>query len=142
MPAIRAEALQLGSVEVFTLRSHEIDDHWFWIGRLLKRVENPDWTLAHVKADLRSAKAQAWCLGDGAPAGVVITRIENYHDLRYGVLWIAAGDGVEHARLILGPIERWFKEKGCSRCNIEGRKGWERVLPDYAVRAVVLSKEL
>lgn len=142
MLATQAARSRPASADVWTLQSFEIDEHWFWIERLLKRVENPDWTLAHVKADLRSAKAQAWVLGDGAPAGVVITRIENFHDVRFGLLWIAAGDGLEHARVMLGPIERWFKEIGCVRCDIAGRRGWERVLKDYQVKAIVLSKEL
>lgn len=142
MRATPAARSQRAAADVFTLQSHEIDEHWFWIEPLLKRIENPDWTLAHVKADLRSAKAQVWALSDGAPVGVVITRIENYHDVRFGLLWIAAGNGLEHARLMLEPIERWFKEKGCTRCEIAGRKGWERVLRDYEVSSVTLRKEL
>jgi hypothetical protein len=129
---------------VFTLQSNEIDDHWFWIERFLKRVESPDWTPAQVKTDLRSAKAQLWVLGDGrsAPAGIVVTRIENFHEMRWGLVWIAAGEGIEHTRAMLDPIERWFKSKGCERCEIAGRKGWEKVLPDYEFKAVVLTRKL
>jgi hypothetical protein len=130
--------------DVFTLQSHEIDEHWFWIERFLRRVENPDWTLEQVRTDLKAAKAQAWVLGDGrsAPIGLVITRVENFHETRWGLVWIAAGKGIEHVPMMLGHIERWFKEKGCARSEIAGRKGWERVLPDYGFKAVVLSKEL
>lgn len=144
MPAIRAEALQLGSVEVFTLRSHEIDDHWFWIEPLLKRVENPDWKLSHVKADLKSAKAQLWALVNHchAPQGIVVTRIENFHDRRYGLVWISAGKGLEHVPMMLGHIEKWFKDKGCAYSEVSGRRGWEKVLPGYELKAVTLIREL
>jgi hypothetical protein len=129
---------------VFTLQSYEIDDHWFWIERLLKRVENPDWTLNQVRTELRAAKAQAWVMGDGrsTPVGVVITRIENFHETRWGLVWIAAGDGLEHVPPMLVEIEKWFRAMGCGRSEIAGRKGWQRVLPDYEFKAVVLSKEL
>lgn len=132
------------SASVFTLQSHEIDEHWFWIERLLRRVEDPPWALRHVKADLRAALAQAWVLGDGrsTPVGIVITRIENFHDTRFGLIWIAAGKGVEHSHSMLQEIERWFKSMGCVRAEISGRKGWERVLPDYQVSSVTLRKEL
>ena len=128
------------SAEVWTLQSFEIDEHWFWIERLLKRVENPPWSLRDVRLDLNAAQAQAWVLGDRA--GVVITRIENFHDTRWGLIWIAAGEGIEHAPSVLEPIEAWFKSMGCSRVEISGRKGWERILPDYDFKAVVLVKEL
>jgi hypothetical protein len=130
--------------DVFTLQSFEIDEHWFWIERLLNRVENPDWKLSHVRADLKAAQAQLWALVDdcSAPVGLVITRIENTHDTRWGLVWIAAGNGIEHVPRMLGEIEQWFRSMGCRRSEIAGRKGWERILPDYGLKAVVLSKEL
>jgi hypothetical protein len=130
--------------DVFTLQSFEIDEHWHWIERFLRRVKSPDWKLSHVKADLKSAKAQLWALVNErhAPTGIVVTRIENFHDARFGLVWIAAGKGIEHVPMMLEHIERWFKEKGCSRCELSGRKGWERVLPGYAFKAVTLVKEL
>lgn len=130
--------------DVFTLRSHEIDEHWFWIESHLKRVESPDWSLDQVRNDLVTANAQLWSLlGDrGEATCAVITRIENYHGTVFGVVWIAAGRGLEHSRVLLDEIEGWFRSMGCSRIELRGRKGWERVLPDYELKAVVLSKEL
>lgn len=132
------------SAEVLTLQSYEIDEHWFWIERFLKRVEGAPWTLQHVKQDLKSASAQLWGLVNerSSVKGIVITRLENYHDTRFGLVWIAAGEGVEHSRVMLDEIERWFKSMGCTRVEITGRKGWERVLPGYECKHVVLSKEL
>jgi hypothetical protein len=93
---------------------------------------------------LKSAQAQLWALVDdcSAPVGLVITRIENTHDTRWGLVWIAAGNGIEHVPRMLGEIEQWFRSMGCRRSEIAGRKGWERILPDYGLKAVVLSKEL
>lgn len=144
MRATQAARSQPASVSVFTLKSHEIDDHWFWIERFLRRVETPPWKPWHVKADLKSAQAQAWVVGDGrsAPIGLIITRIENLHGVRFGLLWIAAGDGLEHAQVALDTIEPWFKEMGCVRSEIVGRKGWGRVLPGYGEAERRFVKEL
>jgi hypothetical protein len=133
-----------GPCSVFTLKSHEIEDHWFWIERFLQRVENPPWKPKHVKADLKAAQAQAWVFGDGrsAPVGLVITRIETLHDVRFGLLWIAAGTGLERAGDGLAEIEAWFKRMGCVRSEIVGRRGWGRVLPDYQEAETRFVKEL
>src|SRR5688572_28229751 len=114
--------------DVLTLQSFEIDEHWHWIEPLLKRVENHDWKLSHVKADLKSAKAQLWALVNNchAPQAIVVTRVENFHDIRWGLVWIAAGKGIEHVPMMLEHIEPWFKEMGCSHCEVSGRKGWEK----------------
>lgn len=144
MSAIPAAQSKCVSASVFTLQSHEIDDHWFWIERLLMRIEGAPWKPEHVRSDLKVAKAQAWVLGDSrsTPVGIVITRIENVHDERFGLLWIAAGEGIERAPLMLDAIEPWFKQMGCTRSEIIGRRGWERALPDYEFKSVLLAKEL
>lgn len=129
---------------VFTLRSYEIDEHWFWIEKYLQAVEEPDWSLDQVKNDLITANAQLWSLlGErGEATCAVITRVEHYHGTVFGVVWIAAGRGLEHTRVLLNAIEDWFRSMGCSRIELRGRRGWEKVLPDYEPVAVILRKEL
>jgi hypothetical protein len=134
----------MGWSEFFTLPSDQIDSAWGWIRRFLDRVPSYDWTPEDVRHDLITAQAQLWCLsgGDSLVTGIVITRIENYHSTRYGLLWIAAGKGIEDGVAVLEPIEQWFKKMGCQFVQITGRKGWGRALPDYQERARVYVKEL
>ena len=42
----------------------------------------------------------------------------------------------------LDDIEKWAKAQGCKRMRLFGRKGWQRVLPDYCVTRVIMDKEL
>jgi hypothetical protein len=47
------------------------------------------------------------------------------------------------ARLpLLAGLERYAKSENCQTMRIFGRRGWERLLPDYAPARVLLQKEL
>lgn len=56
-------------------------------------------------------------------------------------IWLAGGrldelmDYLEHA-------DNYARDMGCSAIEVEGRQGWSRVLEDYYVDRVVLTKEL
>jgi hypothetical protein len=43
---------------------------------------------------------------------------------------------------MLRELEAYARAEGCASMRIVGRKGWMRELPDYALRAVILEKEL
>jgi hypothetical protein len=53
-----------------------------------------------------------------------------------------AGDGLGICRSGIGLIEAWARARGCAGVEIEGRAGWQRVLPGYARDDVILRKEL
>jgi hypothetical protein len=130
--------------ECFTLLSHQIGKHWPAILRLLNRIEDADWTSDQVYEDLISARAQLWGIAaNGEIQGIWITRIEKTPRDLYGLVWIAAGDGLEVGLYhFLNMTEEWFKEKGCRYVEVSGRKGWQKVLPNYEFRAVQLRKYL
>jgi hypothetical protein len=131
-------------IGVFTLQSDEIESAWGWIERFLSKVPSYDWTVPDVKRDLLSAKAQLWGLIGEKPLvqGIVVTRIEDYYEKRYGVIWIASGSGIEEGMPLLDHIEKWFIYRGCGFSQVVGRKGWGKVLPGYEERARVYTKEL
>jgi hypothetical protein len=52
------------------------------------------------------------------------------------------GDGLEEWRHLLDRIERYARAEGCVQMRIEGRRGWARILRDYQVKSVVLTKRL
>ncbi len=63
--------------------------------------------------------------------------------MRIGLLWIAAGEGLEVGlELYRRYTEPWLKEMGCTHLKIEGRAGWGRILSDYEEKARVFIKEL
>jgi hypothetical protein len=66
------------------------------------------------------------------------------------------GDGGELICLILGlggagmkqwlhlieDIEQYARDEGCARMRIEGRRGWQRALPEYQRTGVILERRL
>lgn len=129
---------------VFTLQSSEINENWWWIGGFLAEVKEPGWTAMDVRRALVRQQAQLWGVSDGEkPVGVWITKVERSNETPWGLVWIAAGEGLEQGlKLFREHTEPWFREKGCKYIQIFGRKGWKKVLPDYEDRGVILTKEL
>ena len=58
------------------------------------------------------------------------------------IIQACGGRKRQHWLGLLDEIERWAKAQGCQRMRLFGRKGWSRVLPDYAVQRVIMDKEL
>lgn len=65
-------------------------------------------------------------------------------ELADGACWIVAWGADDHSRCaaLLATVEDYARAEGCYAIRICGRKGWERMLPDYRLKAVVLGKEL
>lgn len=130
--------------DVFTLQSYQINDWWPHIEPFLSRVERPDWTPEGVRAELEQSMAQFWGMADDSRLlAVWITKVQETSRGKRGLLWIAAGselhDGLALFRLHTEP---WLKAQGCRSIQILGRKGWQRVLPDYDDVGIVLEKVL
>lgn len=129
---------------VFTLQSNEIREFWPLIEHFLLKVENPDWTLEGARQELEEARAQLWGMAEGREIlAVWVTKLEETSKGRRGLLWIAAGSGLEQGlKLFSEHTEPWFKEKGCKSVQILGRRGWKKVLDGYDDVGVVLVKDL
>lgn len=128
--------------ELFVARREEIPYAEAEITRHLARVEGSAWDVEDVIQELTEGRALAWGLRRGAEVlGFWITRIENTWTRKYGLVWITAGSGLEEGlRAYRDVIEPWFWSQGCQWIEVNGRRGWKRVMPDYEESAVVLRK--
>jgi hypothetical protein len=54
----------------------------------------------------------------------------------------AAKDGHKAWKASMPTLEAWAFTQGCKRVRIYGRVGWMKALKDYAVKGVILDKEL
>lgn len=128
--------------EVFCVRRHELAAAWPDIERCLCRVRDVPWSLSDVRELLEAGQALAWGLRDGpAVLGFWITRIEEGYAAKFGLVWICAGEGLaEGLPVYFDVIEPWFWSQGCQWVDINGRKGWKRVMPGYDEVAVTLRK--
>lgn len=127
----------------FVVHKDQLDSAWPVIQEICARVADRPWSLEDLYSDLADGRAQAWGMReDDEVRCILVTRVENTFSRRYGVLWIAAGSGIiDGMRLFREYIEPWFfDDQECEWIEIQGRRGWARLLQDYNESAVVLTK--
>lgn len=125
----------------YTLQSDETLARWDEIAPLLALLpEDLTTPISHVRDMIARREAQVWCIGTPIEC-VLVTKIENSFDTRYGLMWIACGD--RRVRDVLAPIvENWFRESGCTHVCLVGRRGWKKLLPDYEEKSIQMVKTL
>lgn len=129
--------------EPFVVPSDQVEAAWPQIARIVSRVTDLPWSLDDIKTELAERRAQAFGIREGSEVlGVVLTRIESTPSRKYGLIWIAAGSGLTAGfKMLRDYIEPWlFDEMGCEWIEIQGRKGWERLMPDYQFAGLTLRK--
>jgi hypothetical protein len=100
-----------------------------------------------VAAAVLTGRALLWIAWEPGPDGArewaaAVTEITQTEWRR--VCTIVACGGADRARWInlIHPIEDYARAAECSAMRIIGRKGWQRVLPDYRPVKVVLERKL
>lgn len=93
-------------------------------------------------------KMQLWACFDDAlmtrcRAALVTQTVEYPTGLQEAEIVFCAGEGVLPDCLpLLDIIADWASSVGCHRLRLLGRLGWSKVLPTFAVSAVVLERNL
>jgi hypothetical protein len=128
----------------FAIPSERVQSARPWLMPFLEEFEREAQTMSaeDVFRQAASADAQLWSYYDGEKyRGVIATRI---HPMARGSLcsiWVCYGLNAEE--LFDGMyqiIEDWAQSMGCYGIEIVGRPGWQRVLPGFKRRAVILEK--
>ena len=55
---------------------------------------------------------------------------------------LAGDDMDEWLDTLVDSVESWARQQGCTHMEIAGRKGWERKMPGYKLRHVILKRKL
>jgi hypothetical protein len=128
------------------VQQDELEAIWPQAAPLIERA------LAHAHGDYDLASVRA-SLEDGAQPrrqlfvtwpyveAAGITAIELRPCVKVLVIFAYSGRLVSDWQDILAAVEGWAKAEGCSAVEIQGRRGWERMLPGYR-RLTLLRKEL
>lgn len=104
-------------------------------------------TLDNVMWLQREERAQMWIISTAADrvAGVLFTEVYTFVSGKRSLrVIVAGGKGIlgESRDAVLATLESFALDIGCQSLLVEGRKGWEKALPDFRFAAVVLEKEL
>lgn len=133
-------------MNVFCIGPEQIDALWPLYGHHLERLERETGLVyaGQIRKDLRAASKQLWGYQHGPDIiGVAITSI---YELPRGTvceIYAACGTGSRsEIKAIVDEITRWARAQGCVQVRVLGRRGWLRVLTDFAYRGVILEKDL
>lgn len=129
--------------EAFVVPSDQVEVAWPEISRIVSRVTDLPWSLDDIKTELLERRAQVFGIREGTEVlGVVLTRIERTPSRTYGLIWLAAGSGISAGfKMLREYIEPWlFDEMGCEWVELMGRKGWQKLMPDYEFAGITLRK--
>ncbi len=116
--------------------------HREWLRSAL--LDDPRASLESVLDDIEGERAQLWAVGAWGRdvEALIVTRLIQYDRCYALEVQLCAGRDMEHWLHLLAELERHARNLGCRFVEVRGRRGWERVLPDYAFRGVSLAKEL
>lgn len=95
------------------------------------------YAIEDVEAELEAGRAQFWPLERSA----AVTRIHDYPQASVLRIWLAGGD-MQDLLANVWRLEEYAKETNCTAIEIEGRKGWERVMPDFELVSVILRRHV
>ena len=114
------------------ISTDEIMEIWPRIDDLVWRAikRSPDYTLDDVYQSLVTQHRQLFATWPEIDT-ICITSIEIRPAAKVLVIWWKAGVLHDDWRLMLQATENWGRSMGCSRIEFRGRKGWQRLLPDY-----------
>jgi hypothetical protein len=92
-----------------------------------------------LKTDVHSGSSLLWVAMDGRRVvGAGVT--ERHKDSCWIIAWGA--DDQKQCASLLSTIEDFARQQGCKSVRLCGRRGWERMLPDYRTKAIVMEKVL
>lgn len=122
----------------------------FWpiTAPLIERaVEHADgrYSLEDVRAALLARDMQLWAALDARSLvieAICVTEIVTYPGERRCGIVFCAGRRAERWLRHLDEIGDWAREQRCGALELQGRPGWERLLPEWRKTHVLLSKRL
>jgi len=131
--------------ELVCIDPARIHEFWPHIASLIRAamVRGRISTFEQVAEAVLAAEALAWIVWDGtAIKAAVVTSLGTVNGDRICTI-VACGGRDRHEWLgLLGELEVYARTEGCKAIRIFGRRGWERLLPDYRPARILLEKEL
>jgi hypothetical protein len=122
-----------------------IHEFWPFVASLIKAamLRGAITDFDEVKKAVLAARALVWIAWDGTEIkAAAVTQLNTVHGVRFCTIVACGGrERGEWLPLIAG-LERYAKSENCQAMRIFGRRGWERLLPDYRPARVLLQKEL
>ena len=130
--------------ETRRIRRDEWECHWPRISADLDRIPqfwSDYWTKDFINEAVMTERWQAW--GFGAQEGnlnvIVLTQVCEFPANRFLQIPLAFGNSLDDCLpSIMAALEKFAIVAECDVCEVIGRPGWERKLPQFSRYAVML----
>mgnify|MGYP004374762631 CR=1 FL=1 len=110
-------------------------EEWNAIKPALERED--DYLVGDMQKLLGKGLAQAW--GNGRSA--VITEIITHPRSKVLNVW-AVGGIIEDILEMEPKIEAWAKTQGCTKAQLSGRPGWDKVLKNWNKKSIIMKRSI
>lgn len=109
----------------------------------LAHGNDPRGTLDELLSEVAREQAQLWgAFIRGEWKAVAITRIFPMDSCSVFRVQLCGGEELGSWKHLLSKLEDVARDLGCQLIEILGRRGWQRIYPEYRMRAVLLEKEV
>lgn len=112
-----------------------------WIKAALERGDMG--TFASVEADVLAGRALLWFVWNEPDIeGAAVTQVEKTESSKVCTIVACGGERMRTWIHLIGSLEDYARQQQCDCVRIVGRKGWQRVLKEYATAKVILERRL
>jgi hypothetical protein len=112
-----------------------------WIAKAIERGGDDDYR-QHERDTLEGLN-QLWIVADqGKLIAAAITKLVREGGKSVCIIVACGGEGWKRFGHLIGRLESFAKDEGCEAVRVVGRKGWQRLLPDYEVKHVRWEKRI
>ena len=134
-----------GRCELICIDPARVREFWPYVAPLIaaamKRGGITD--LADVEGAILAGQALVWMAWNGATINAAaVTQLSSVQGERFCTIVACGGRNRDKWLPLLAGLEHYAKAEDCKAMRIFGRRGWERLLPDYKPARVLLEKEL
>lgn len=119
-----------------------IEDNWKAIAEILEPTTDNRCTLQNVYDNLMSGEWSLLSINDNDKPVVLATVSYIYYPNSTSFNLILLAGGSDNWSSLMVQLEEIARSNGCNEIEITGRKGWQRVLPDYEFSHITLRKSL
>jgi len=132
------------SAELVCVDPERIGEFWPHFAEFIRRaMRRGQGDFAGTERDVLAGRALLWLAHENHHViAAAVTQIDDDHVGKRCNLVACGGHDFDRFRHLIEGIEKYARIEGCKAVEITGRKGWSRVVRDYAIKHVTLRKEL
>ncbi len=102
-----------------------------------------DGSLLETRGLLFGGNALLWLIVDESQVvGAVVTQVIREQAKKLCVIRALGGRGMKKWRHLIAKIEEYAAQQSCAAVRIYGRRGWQRVYPEYTQPWIALERKL